>query len=652
MKTNKLKNLLKIVTLSFGVSLFMINCEKNSLKDDDIIEDVIASQHDISISSTSFLQPDELLTSLRNVYDIDSHIGVKSSGNTQARLSGDKSGIVIYSDVVKKITLGDYTSYTMLIESIDDDLNTFYNITIEEENGDTSMFVTQYKSVSQAQSSKNTFGKLSAISELQVSTRTINYLEEPIGKEDFGNEGSSGDGGSGGGGSSTYPSDCDGFVNTVVITTSTPCGCGHSWEQLLNGTCVGCSFGFPTWPSLETTTFYECIPSSVGDDPPNNSNPGGGSSSGGGDSGDTDDTSITTPISPDGSDEECILLGDLNGDCMVDAYEACVIDNGKGVCDDYFSIREELPFARLDRYLELIEKIEIDPWALIQDCAEQNGLDTQNYLDLYNLPFPQECSDRLFNMGVEWHHQPITDGNVPLANIDYYGVEITTYPDFNNDGNPDSEAEIYQAFRDNFTDLASGEVDDFQFSCNIPFNSDNTGDINWEFIPLTNQDGIDFISNNPISSILLIEADAAGILPTIATDDGAVIVSDFTTNDWTISTIMTANNGTQPFSGNRQWGWIINQNGNLEFFTRAVDVANISILLNIGANTECQQETYYDIAEATWENLQQEIADWINSPESNGGQATIIPKTAIRVDKEKIEELLTSTETINQINCD
>ena len=150
----------------------------------------------------------------------------------------------------------------------------------------------------------------------------------------------------------------------------------------------------------------------------------------------------------------------------------------------------------------------------------------------------------------------------------------------------------------------------------------------------------------------MIEADAAGILPTIATDDGAVIVSDFTTNDWTISTIMTANNGTQPFSGNRQWGWIINQNGNLEFFTRAVDVANISILLNIGANTECQQETYYDIAEATWENLQQEIADWINSPESNGGQATIIPKTAIRVDKEKIEELLTSTETINQINCD
>ncbi|RKE97950.1 hypothetical protein [Ichthyenterobacterium magnum] len=322
------------------------------------------------------------------------------------------------------------------------------------------------------------------------------------------------------------------------------------------------------------------------------------------------------------------------------------------IAKEFVEIRCGLPEAKLERFLELKEILNNNPWALVQECAEQNGLNTNNYLDLYNLPFPQECSDRLFNMGVEWHHQPITDGNVPLANIDYYGVEVNNYPDFDNDGNPDSEAEIYQAFREKFIDVASGDLEDFQFSCNVPFNSTNNGDINWEFIPLTTQDGIDFVSNDPIASILLIEADASGFFPSIATDDGAVIVSDFTNNDWTISTIMTANNGTQPFSGNRQWGWLINQNGNFEFFTRAVDVANISLLLNIGASTECQQDTYYNIAEATWENMQQEIVDWINSTESNGGQASIIPKTAIRVDKEKIEELLTSNETINQINCD
>lgn len=317
---------------------------------------------------------------------------------------------------------------------------------------------------------------------------------------------------------------------------------------------------------------------------------------------------------------------------------------------DFLDIHKVMPNAKLDRFVELNDIIQQNPWGLIQECAQQNGMDTQDYLDLYNHTIPQACQDRLDNFGAGYSNQPISDGNVPLANIDYYGVEITTYPDFDNDGNLDTESEIYQAFRENFTDLASGEEDDFQFTCDIPFNSTNTGDINWEFEPLTVQDGTDFISSNPISSILLIEADASGFLPTIATDDGAIMVSGFTNNDWTISTITTPENGSQPFSGNRQWGWIINQNGNLEFFTRAVDVASISTLLNIGASTECQQETYYDIAEATWQNLQQEIANWVNN---NGGQATINTSETVRVKKEKIEEVLTDNESIDQIlsNC-
>ena len=148
--------------------------------------------------------------------------------------------------------------------------------------------------------------------------------------------------------------------------------------------------------------------------------------------------------------------------------------------------------------------------------------------------------------------------------------------DFNNDGNPDSEDEIYQAFREKFTDLASGEKEDFQFSCDSNFDGnidlEDTGDINWEFIPLISQDGDDFVSSNPIASILLIEAEASGFLPSIATDDGAIMVSDFTNNYWTISTISTPSNGTQPFSGNRQWGWLINQSGNFEFFSNLTSI--------------------------------------------------------------------------------
>ncbi len=325
---------------------------------------------------------------------------------------------------------------------------------------------------------------------------------------------------------------------------------------------------------------------------------------------------------------------------------------------EFTDIMCELPAAKFDRFIDLNGRIESNPWVLIQDCAQQNGMETSNYIDLYWHTIPQECQNRL-NSLPGYSNQPISEGNVPCANMDYYSVEITNYPDFDNDGNPDTEAEIFQAFREKFTDLASGEKEDFQFSCNVPGNDEDTGDITWVFEPFTSQDGIDFISNDPIASILLIEADAnidGTWFDNVPTDDGAIIISGFSNNNWTISTITTPNNGSQPFSGNRQWGWIINQNGNLELFTRAVDVAKINKLFNIlpGVNDECQQDTYYNIAEATWQNMQQEIAAWINDDEvSHGGHAEVIVPKAVRVDKEKIIEILTTTESIDQIlnNC-
>jgi hypothetical protein len=95
----------------------------------------------------------------------------------------------------------------------------------------------------------------------------------------------------------------------------------------------------------------------------------------------------------------------------------------------------------------------------------------------------------------------------------------------------------------------------------------------------------------------------------------------------------------QPISGNRQWGWLINENGHFETYTRAVDVARVAdVFLEwpatiFDSNLECQQETYYDIAEATWQNMQQEVADWINNQDNsnNSGQATIKDTKAVRI---------------------
>ncbi|HET8885862.1 MAG TPA: hypothetical protein VFM70_05860 [Salinimicrobium sp.] len=52
--------------------------------------------------------------------------------------------------------------------------------------------------------------------------------------------------------------------------------------------------------------------------------------------------------------------------------------------------------------------------------------------------------------------------------------------------------------------------------------------------------------------------------------------------------------------------------------------------------------------------MQQEIADWINDDAlSNGGQASINEPVAVRVDRETIEEILTTEDSIDEIlsNC-
>ena len=330
---------------------------------------------------------------------------------------------------------------------------------------------------------------------------------------------------------------------------------------------------------------------------------------------------------------------------------------------EFESIKELVPNAQKDRFRLLKEYINDNPWALVQDCAEENGMDTQNYVTLYNHDIPTACQTKLNELngsGSGYSNQPFSDGNVPCANIDYYGVEITNTPDFNQDGLPDTISELNQAFKAKFTEFASGEKEDFQSTCEVPLgNANDTVDINWEFEPMTDADSDLFVSNNPITSIFYINAGADNFLVNFNADQGAVMVSGSTSNDFIVSTIQTPATGTQPFSGNRQWGFIINEFGNIEFYTRAVDVARVDdeFLGPIGSffnsTLDCQQSTYYDIADVTWQNMQAEVAAWLNGADSNGGAATVLaPKTA-RVEKEKIKEILCTNQSIAEIlSCD
>ncbi len=176
-------------------------------------------------------------------------------------------------------------------------------------------------------------------------------------------------------------------------------------------------------------------------------------------------------------------------------------------------------------------------------------------------------------------------------------------------------------------------------------------DVSWYFAPYFLSDLQLWISNEPVTAIFQIYAHADALFIGLTADDGAIMISEFTPNFWIGSTITTANTGTQPFSGNRQWGYHTNQSGNLELYARAVDIARVSDIIRYNplGNSTCKEDTYYNIGDATWTNLQNEIEQWIND---NGGQVSVVPRTAIRFDKNKLQELLEQNETIDQINCD
>ncbi len=359
--------------------------------------------------------------------------------------------------------------------------------------------------------------------------------------------------------------------------------------------------------------------------------------------------------------EETLFLADDNQRQLRKKICAFVKDNNhsdkaKSFVKDFINIAINIPKAKFERYQELMELIKDNPFVLLEDCIQRNGLDIANYQFLYDHTLPQSCKDRLDNLGDGFNDQPLNTGNAAVANVDYYGVKITTNPDFNGDGNPDSNADVYQKYRENFTELASGGKDNFQFSCDVPNNSTDTGDITWEFSPYFPVDATLWNSSNPLTAIFLIEAgaDIPGLytwLENLSEDDGAIMISAYTPNYWIGSTIATEDSKTQPFSGNRQWGWLVNQNNKLELYARALDVARVSTFTKYGnflSGNECKEDTYYNIGEETWSNLQNEIKEWVND---NGGGAEVIPKTAIRFDKTKLKELLENNETIDQINC-
>jgi|GEM_PF-1161609 len=296
------------------------------------------------------------------------------------------------------------------------------------------------------------------------------------------------------------------------------------------------------------------------------------------------------------------------------------------------------------RLTEFYDLLENDPHALLRPCAEQNtGYPYTFWSNLANFTPDESTMEALRQRGLGY--QPLSAGNAAATSIDYYYIEIEQMPDFDGDGQPDSDQQVIDAIRGNFAALASGEKIGFEFSCPLPPWHNNPDNIWWEFKPYTPEiDNVQWQFPAPLykNTVFFIDAGAEDPDNNKFADKGAIIISQATNCCWVGSTINTPLSGSQPFSGNRQWGLTTLPNGKKAFYTKAADRALTQYWLPTIAGIVfegCDADTYYKIAHETWMNHMIGTGTFITQ---YGGRVVSEPgytKPAINVAKTRINSI-------------
>src|SRR5690606_31813921 len=138
------QNFLKRKSLSLlgilAVFLVVFGC-----KDDDFYnhhQNTHQNTEEITMKTISVEECDTKLNSMKRKPDIHRHM--ESSQITIGQKSSVGSDFVIYTDDIREITQGDYTSYTMYLQTPDTIKSNLYNITLEEKGENTFLLITKY----------------------------------------------------------------------------------------------------------------------------------------------------------------------------------------------------------------------------------------------------------------------------------------------------------------------------------------------------------------------------------------------------------------------------------------------------------------------------------------------------------------------------
>jgi hypothetical protein len=200
--------------------------------------------------------------------------------------------------------------------------------------------------------------------------------------------------------------------------------------------------------------------------------------------------------------------------------------------------------------------------------------------------------------------QKIDDAFSSIVNMDYFPVTISQLPVVNGQRlGPGQFLNYIRTHLNNFTQ-------DDLFS---PYNGFGIDDnATWN-------------STSPKGAIIGIDLSGP--------DNASVITSYSSTDRWTFTTIFEPKYGEHPVSGNRNFGYTLNDNGSYTFYTRGVDrmtswdIAFAQAALNIP----------FSSADNLWETFQNKITAFV---QSHSGSASVAQKEIFRPDWEKVKKVL------------
>jgi hypothetical protein len=193
-----------------------------------------------------------------------------------------------------------------------------------------------------------------------------------------------------------------------------------------------------------------------------------------------------------------------------------------------------------------------------------------------------------------WNTLPIEDAAGDDTSLDFFPILVMEFPRYSS-GRRLSASELLEYIRLHFNAFNSPSLANYE-----PYDASDKS--KWE-------------SSSPLGAVIHIDLRIPSDLPPTYSnpDDGSVVVSQSTSQDWVFSTLWTNGDLAHPVSGNRQFGYAQMSTGAYVFYTRGADRPTrwidsaLAPVLFLGQTK-------------VWKSYQARVAQFVNA---HGGKAKV-----------------------------